>query len=102
LSLEVAENPFFSLSALTPCLGNSFVGVPTLKEFVAKGHIVEATVRSEAKANQTRAILTLEEASKITFRIIPDVTPDGAFDGLIKTGRYDAVVHIAAPFYYSL
>jgi nucleoside-diphosphate-sugar epimerase len=101
-SLEAGENSFSSLSVLTPCLGNSFVGVPTIKELVAKGFTVEATVRSEAKAAQTIAVLTSEEASKTTFQIVPDVTPDGAFDELIKAGSYDAVVHIAAPFHYSL
>src|SRR5258706_5860821 len=90
------------IPVLTPCLGNSFVGVPTIKELVARGYTVEATVRSEAKAARTNAILTPDEASKTTFRIIPDMTPDGAFDELMKAGSYDAVVHIAAPFYYSL
>ena len=87
---------------LMPCSGSSFVGVPTLKELVAKGYTVEATVRSQAKASQTKGVLTPDEASKVTFCIIPDVTPDGVFDELIKSGRYDAVVHIAAPFHYSL
>src|SRR5258706_5537057 len=71
------------IPVLTPCLGNSFVGVPTIKELVASGYTVEATVRSEAKAARTNAILTPDEASKTTFRIIPDMTPDGAFDELM-------------------
>jgi len=83
-------------------IGSGFVGVPTIKQLIANDHTVEATVRSEAKAVQTKAVLTPEEASKTTFRIIPDVTPDGAFDELINTGSYDAVVHTAGPFHYSL
>jgi len=101
-SLEAGKHFFASLYTLTSCLGSSFVGVPTIKELVAKGHTIEATVRSEAKAGQAKAVLTPDEASKVAFRIIPDVTPDGAFDELIKTGGYDAVVHTAGPFTYAL
>jgi nucleoside-diphosphate-sugar epimerase len=101
-SLEAGEQSFPSPPVLTPCSGNGFIGVPTIKGLVANGYTVEATVRSEAKAAQTNAILTPDEARKTTFRIIPDITPDGAFDELIKAGSYDAVVHTAGPFTFSL
>ena len=48
--------------------GNSFVGVPTLKELIAKRHT------SRPLQSQTKAFLAPDEASNVILHIIPDVT----------------------------
>ena len=62
-----------------------------------------ASVRSEAKAQE---ILDLHPSwkGKVTFVVVKDITPPGAFDEVFKQEKngFDYIIHTASPVNFSV
>jgi nucleoside-diphosphate-sugar epimerase len=73
------------------------VGFAVLRAALEKGYKIRAAVRSEAKAETVRSNPTLKNISKdqLTFVIVPDILPEGAFDEAVKDVKY--ILHVASP-----
>lgn len=73
------------------------VGFAVLRAALKKGYKIRAAVRSEAKAETVRSNPTLKDISKdqLSFVIVPDILPDGAFDEAAKGVKY--ILHVASP-----
>ena len=66
------------------------VGFAVLRAALKKGYKIRAAVRSEAKAETVRSNPTLKDISKdqLSFVIVPDILPDGAFDEAANGVKY--------------
>jgi nucleoside-diphosphate-sugar epimerase len=83
--------------------GNGFIASHILDILVQKGYSVTFTVRTKDKADQVLGRYCGRDASNLSAHIIPDFAAPGAFDKCIEAGGpYDAVVHVASPFKYSV
>lgn len=83
--------------------GNGFIASHILDILVQRQYSVTFTVRSQDKAKQVLARYNGQSVSNLTAHIIPDFTKPGAFDDCLKTnGPFDAVLHVASPFKYSI
>ncbi|CAK7218260.1 methylglyoxal reductase (NADPH-dependent) gre2 [Sporothrix eucalyptigena] len=83
--------------------GSGFLASHILKQLLTAGHAVVTTVRSETKAQTTRATysaLGLKDSS-LDIVVVPDITQDGAFDGVAKTPGLTAVLHTQSPFHFN-
>lgn len=77
---------------------NGFVAVAVLQALLDKGYNVIGTVRSESKTEFLRnKFSTSVKESKLGFAIVEDITVSGAFDDVLKTHAFDAVVHTSSP-----
>ena len=67
------------------------------------GYQTTASVRSEAKAQE---ILDLHPSwkGKVTFVVVEDITPPGAFDEVFKQEKngFDYIIHTASPVNFSV
>lgn len=76
--------------------GSGFIAMHLVSQLLAKGYEVVATVRSEARAPQVRALGDLFPG-KLTVVGGCDLLKEGSFDGAIA--GCVAVYHTASPFY---
>ncbi|CAK7212312.1 methylglyoxal reductase (NADPH-dependent) gre2 [Sporothrix bragantina] len=83
--------------------GSGFLAGHILKQLLTAGHAVVTTVRSEAKAQTTRATFAALAAqdSSLDVIVVPDITQDGAFDTVAKTPGIKAVLHTQSPFHFN-
>ncbi|KIO34383.1 hypothetical protein M407DRAFT_64532 [Tulasnella calospora MUT 4182] len=82
---------------------NGFVAVTILKKLLERGHTVVGTVRSESKTTFLRDRFRAAVASdKLRFAIVDDITVPGAFDQVLRTYQFDAVLHTSSPFHYNI
>ncbi|KAK5684164.1 hypothetical protein LTS10_004028 [Elasticomyces elasticus] len=74
------------------------LGFRTLRFALEHGYNVRAVVRSEAKADKIKSNAVLKAMNKeaqLSFVVIPDFLPPGAFDEAVKDVKY--ILHIASP-----
>lgn len=82
--------------------GNGFVASHILDVLVARQYSVTITVRSREKGDQVLARYGETKGANISIAVIPDFTSAGAFDECLRSSPgFDAVLHVASPFYYS-
>jgi len=81
--------------------GNGFIGVYILQILLSRGHSVVTTVRSEAKTTFLRHKFA-SYGDKIQFEIVPDITLPAAFDEVLKSYKFDAVLHTSSPFTFNV
>ncbi|MEM7272643.1 MAG: SDR family NAD(P)-dependent oxidoreductase [Actinomycetota bacterium] len=74
---------------------SGFIGKHITKEFLDNGYTVIGTVRSEAKADQTRAAVGPEHLDRLSFATV-DLMSDDGWDEALQGA--DALVHSASPF----
>ncbi|KAG8833217.1 methylglyoxal reductase (NADPH-dependent) gre2 [Serendipita sp. 399] len=82
--------------------GNGFVAAQVIIAALKKDYQVVATVRNAEKGEQTKQALSSRVGDKIanlSFAIVPVIESEHAFDEVIKTNSFDAVLHTATPFY---
>lgn len=78
---------------------NGFIGIHIAKVLIDKGYTVVGTVRSESKIEYIRNLFHAAfEADTLSFAIVPDITKDGAFEDVLKSKSFDAVIHTSSPF----
>jgi nucleoside-diphosphate-sugar epimerase len=81
---------------------NGFLGSHILSELLNNGFFVRGVVRSQSKADQIAKDFPSFK-SQLDFGIVPDMTVPGAFDKVVKaTPPFDAVLHQASPFLFSV
>ena len=73
------------------------VGFAVLRAALEKGYKIRAAVRSEEKAETVRSNPTLKNISddQLSFVIVPDIIPEGAFDEAVKGVKF--ILHVASP-----
>lgn len=73
------------------------VGFAVLRKALEQGYKIRAAVRSEEKAETVRSNPTLKSISKdqLSFVVVPDILPEGAFDEAVKDVKY--ILHVASP-----
>ncbi|CAK7227285.1 methylglyoxal reductase (NADPH-dependent) gre2 [Sporothrix curviconia] len=83
--------------------GSGFLAGHILQQLLTAGHAVVTTVRSEAKAQTTRATFAglVSQKSSLDVVVVPDITQEGAFDAVAKTPGITAVLHTQSPFHFN-
>lgn len=82
---------------------NGFVAATILRKLLERGHTVVGTVRSESKTKYLREQhKAAVNADKLKFAIVEDITVDGAFDEVLRSYQFDAVLHTSSPFHYNI
>ena len=74
-----------------------FVGFAVLRAALKQGYKIRAAVRSEEKAETVRSNPTLKDISEdqLSFVVVPDILPEGAFDEAVKGVKL--ILHVASP-----
>lgn len=76
-----------------------FIAQHLIKLLLEKGYKVVGTVRSESKGAH---LAKLFNSSDFTYEIVPDITPEGAFDeALKKHPEVTVFLHTASPFHFN-
>ncbi|PVF94241.1 NAD(P)-binding protein [Serendipita vermifera] len=84
--------------------GNGFLAAQVIIVALTKGYQVVATVRSEAKANQTKAALERRLGNKIddlSFAIVPILEAESALDVVLQAHEFVAAIHTATPCHWN-
>ncbi|KAJ3526558.1 hypothetical protein NMY22_g10113 [Coprinellus aureogranulatus] len=71
-----------------------YVGQWVLRTLLDRGYTARVAVRSEGKAKGVKDIFA-EDAGKLEFAVIEDMTKEGAFDEAVA--GVDGIVHVATP-----
>jgi len=82
--------------------GSGFIGAQIIDILLEHGHSVVTTVRSEGKASKIRDAHPNTPKSKLDFRIVEDISKEGAFDEAVKIDGLEAVLHVSSPFHFSI
>jgi hypothetical protein len=84
--------------------GNGFLAAQVIIVALQKGYQVVATVRTEGKANQTKAALEKKVGGRITslsFTVVPVLEAESALDEVLKANEFVAVIHTATPCHWN-
>ncbi|KAH8900329.1 NAD(P)-binding protein [Thozetella sp. PMI_491] len=76
---------------------SGFVGSQVAAQLLKEGYSVKASFRTEAKG---QAFKNAFPAQSIQTHVVPDITIDGAYDGIIDGADY--VIHCASPFTFTI
>ncbi|KAK2595019.1 Glycine-rich RNA-binding protein 2, mitochondrial [Conoideocrella luteorostrata] len=83
--------------------GNGFIASHILDVLVHKRYSVAITVRTKEKGEKVLARYKGHGSVDISIFVVPDFTVPGAFDDCFANGNaFDAVLHAASPFKYSV
>ncbi|KAB5593439.1 NADPH-dependent methylglyoxal reductase GRE2 protein [Ceratobasidium theobromae] len=81
--------------------GNGFIAVHILSLLLQHGHTVTTTVRSESKTAHLQKIFSqATNAGRLKFSIVEDITTPGAFDDVVKSNTFDAILHTSSPLVF--
>ena len=73
---------------------NGFLAFHVVRTLLDRGYTVVGTVRSESKSNILRRKLG---SDRLDFAVVEDITAPGAFDAVLKSHQFDAVLHTSSP-----
>ncbi|KAB5576336.1 hypothetical protein GE09DRAFT_1024462 [Coniochaeta sp. 2T2.1] len=82
--------------------GSGFIASHVLKILLERGYSVVATVRSQDKTNILKQAYPDLGPGRLNFAIVKDMAVEGAFDEVLKSDSFDAVVHTASPFHFNV
>lgn len=83
--------------------GSGFIAAHVLDTLLKRGYSVVATVRSNEKANQIRAVHPNTRKDRLDFVIVEDIAREGAFDdAVVSEPPFEAVIHTASPFHFNV
>ncbi|KAG8852355.1 methylglyoxal reductase (NADPH-dependent) gre2 [Tulasnella sp. 330] len=78
---------------------NGFIAIHITKVLLARGYSVVGTIRSPSKADYIKTLFKSEFANgQLDFAIVDDITKDGAFDKVLKSKSFQAVLHTSSPY----
>ncbi|KAG9084813.1 methylglyoxal reductase (NADPH-dependent) gre2, partial [Ceratobasidium sp. 370] len=78
--------------------GNGFIAVHVIVLLLQRGYNVTTTVRSENKTKYLRDRFSgAVRSGQLKFAIVEDITVSGAFDEVLKSSSFDAVIHASSP-----
>jgi len=78
---------------------NGFIAIHITRILLERGYSVTGTVRSQTKVPYIQELF--KQATKdgsLDFAIVTDITQPGAFDEVLKSRQFDAVLHTSSPF----
>jgi nucleoside-diphosphate-sugar epimerase len=75
---------------------NSFVAAQIIDQLINLGHDIVGSVRSSSKGDEILATHP-EYTGQISFVTVADYEQKGTWDGIMKEGGFDYVIHTAAP-----
>ncbi|RKL38054.1 hypothetical protein BFJ72_g7516 [Fusarium proliferatum] len=78
--------------------GSGFIASHVLRILLDRGHSVITTVRSQAKADHIKSTYFDVSSSRLDFAIVEDISAENAYDEVMKSASFEAVIHIASPF----
>ena len=73
---------------------NGFIATNIVKILLERGYSVVGTVRSLSKADHIRK--DAHDQGRLGFAVVKDITQVGAFDTVLSSGPFDAVLHTSA------
>ncbi|KAG9006951.1 methylglyoxal reductase (NADPH-dependent) gre2 [Tulasnella sp. 427] len=77
---------------------NGYLGYQITKALLERGHTVVGTIRSATKARYLRERFSQFDSSKLNFAVVEDIAKPGAFDDVLKSHNFEAVIHSSSPF----
>jgi len=78
---------------------NGFIAIHITKILLERGYSVVGTVRSQSRIPYIKGIFTqATEEGTLDFAIVKDITQSGAFDEVLQSWQFDAVLHTSSPF----
>ncbi|KAG8895062.1 methylglyoxal reductase (NADPH-dependent) gre2, partial [Tulasnella sp. 408] len=82
---------------------NGFIAATILRKLLERGHTVVGTVRSQSKATFLREqYKAAVDSNKLQFAVVDDITVPGAFDEVLRSHQFDAVLHTSSPFHWNI
>ncbi|KIO20273.1 hypothetical protein M407DRAFT_220840 [Tulasnella calospora MUT 4182] len=82
---------------------NGFIAATILRKLLERGHTVVGTVRSQSKATFIREqYKAAVDSDKLKFAVVDDITIPGAFDEVLRSYQFDAVLHTSSPFRFNI
>ncbi|KAG8716707.1 methylglyoxal reductase (NADPH-dependent) gre2, partial [Ceratobasidium sp. 394] len=75
---------------------NGYFATYAIKDLLERGYTVVGTVRSTSKGEELVKIHS-KFGDRFTYAVVPDIVKAGAFDEVIKQGKFDGVAHAASP-----
>lgn len=78
--------------------GSGFIASHVLRILLDRGHSVITTVRSQAKADHIKSTYFDVPSSRLDFVIVEDISAENAYDEVMKSAPFEAVIHTASPF----
>ncbi|KLP06775.1 related to aldehyde reductase II [Fusarium fujikuroi] len=78
--------------------GSGFIASHVLRILLDRGHSVVTTVRSQAKADHIKSTYFDVPSSQLDFAIVEDISVENAYDEVMKSAPFEAVIHTASPF----
>ncbi|KAG8739266.1 methylglyoxal reductase (NADPH-dependent) gre2 [Ceratobasidium sp. 414] len=75
---------------------NGYFATYAIKDLLERGYTVVGTVRSASKGEELVKIHN-QFGDRFSYAIVPDIVKPGAFDEVIKQGKFDGVAHAASP-----
>jgi nucleoside-diphosphate-sugar epimerase len=83
--------------------GNGFIAVHIITLLLSHSHNVVTTVRSESKTTYLRRkFVDAVESGQLKFAIVQDITVEGAFDDVLKSEKFDVVLHTSSPYVFTM
>ncbi|KAF5585062.1 aldehyde reductase II [Fusarium pseudoanthophilum] len=77
------------------------IALHVLRTLLDRGRSVVATVRSQAKADHIKSTYFDVPSSRLDFAIVEDISVKNAYDEVMKSAPFEAVIHTASPFLLS-
>jgi nucleoside-diphosphate-sugar epimerase len=100
--LTVIDSKIMSASTVLLTGASGFVALHVLDALLSQGYNVVAAVRSPSREGDVRTVAKSYPNSKVSFVYVPDISADGAYDGVFKThNNIKAVIHTASPVNFS-
>ncbi|KAF4332650.1 aldehyde reductase II [Fusarium beomiforme] len=78
--------------------GSGYVASHILKILLDRGHSVVTTVRSQAKVDHIKSTYFDVPKSRLDFAIVEDMSVQNAYDEVMQSAPFEAVIHTASPF----
>ncbi|KAF9774286.1 hypothetical protein IL306_007733 [Fusarium sp. DS 682] len=78
--------------------GSGYVASHVLKILLDRGHSVVTTVRSQAKVDHIKSTYFDVPKSRLDFAIVEDISFQNAYDEVMRSAPFEAVIHTASPF----
>lgn len=75
---------------------NGYFATYAIKDLLDRGYTVVGTVRSAKKGEELTKLYS-QSGGRFTYVVVPDIVKSGAFDQVIKDGKFDGVAHAASP-----
>ncbi|KAF8601889.1 D-lactaldehyde dehydrogenase [Ceratobasidium sp. AG-I] len=77
---------------------NGYFATYAVKDLLERGYTVVGSVRSEKKGEELVKIHS-QYGERFSYAVVPNIVKSGAFDQVIRDGKFDGVAHAASPVF---